>query len=43
MAALLPAKKIATPADVACAYLYLMASEFTTGETLRVDGGHNLI
>lgn len=43
MAARLPAGKIATPADVARAYLYLMQSEFTTGETLRIDGGHNLI
>jgi NAD(P)-dependent dehydrogenase (short-subunit alcohol dehydrogenase family) len=43
MSARLPAGKIATPADVAPAYLYLMESEFTTGETLRIDGGHNLI
>ena len=43
MAPRLPAKKIATPADVARAYVYLMESELTTGETLRIDGGHNLI
>jgi len=43
MAPRLPAKKIATPADVARAYIYLMESELTTGETLRIDGGHNLI
>jgi NAD(P)-dependent dehydrogenase (short-subunit alcohol dehydrogenase family) len=43
MAERLPSKKLAAPADVARAYLYLMQSEFTTGETLRIDGGHNLI
>ncbi|MBZ9921561.1 MULTISPECIES: SDR family oxidoreductase [unclassified Mesorhizobium] len=43
MAARLPARKVATPADVAPAYLYLMESEFTTGETIRIDGGQNLI
>ncbi|UXN71587.1 SDR family oxidoreductase [Devosia neptuniae] len=43
MAARLPARKIPTAADVAAAYIYLMQSNVTTGETLRVDGGHNLI
>lgn len=43
MATRLPAKRIAGPSDVALAYLYLMDSAFTTGETLRIDGGHNLI
>ena len=43
MAPRLPVRKIATPADVAPAYIYLMESEFTTGETIRIDGGHNLI
>ena len=43
MAARLPSRRIATPADVAPAYIYLMESEFTTGETIRIDGGHNLI
>jgi len=43
MAARLPAKKIATPADIAAAYVYLMESEFTTGETIRIDGGQSLI
>jgi NAD(P)-dependent dehydrogenase (short-subunit alcohol dehydrogenase family) len=38
----LAAGRIATPADVAPAYVFLMESEFTTGETLRIDGGHNL-
>lgn len=43
MAASLPAGRIATPADVAPAYLHLMESTFTTGQTLRIDGGHSLI
>jgi NAD(P)-dependent dehydrogenase (short-subunit alcohol dehydrogenase family) len=43
MAARLPSRRIASAADVAAAYLYLMESDFTTGETLRIDGGHNLI
>lgn len=43
MAARLPSGKIATPADIAPAYLFLMESDFVTGETIRIDGGHNLI
>jgi NAD(P)-dependent dehydrogenase (short-subunit alcohol dehydrogenase family) len=43
MAARLPAGRIATPADIARAYLYLMESEFTTGETIHIDGGQRLI
>jgi len=43
MAARLPARRIATPADVAPAYVYLMESELTTGETIRIDGGHSLV
>jgi NAD(P)-dependent dehydrogenase (short-subunit alcohol dehydrogenase family) len=43
MAARLPARRIATPADIARAYVYLMESEFTTGETMQIDGGHSLI
>lgn len=43
MATRLPSRRVATPADIAPAYLYLMESEFTTGETIRIDGGHNLI
>jgi hypothetical protein len=43
MSARLPAGKIATPADVALAYIYAMESEFTTGETLHIDGGQRLI
>lgn len=42
MAARLPSGRIPTAADVAAAYLYLMESEYTTGETLRIDGGHSL-
>ncbi|HET7715653.1 MAG TPA: SDR family oxidoreductase [Bauldia sp.] len=43
LAGRLPSRRIATPADVAAAYIYLMESEFTTGETIRIDGGHSLI
>lgn len=43
MAPNLPARKIATPADVARAYLYLLESEFMTGETIHIDGGQRLI
>lgn len=43
LASRLPSGRISTPADVAPAYLYLMQSGFTTGETLRIDGGHHLI
>ena len=43
MVARLPSGKIATPADVAPAYVYLMESDFTTGETLHIDGGQRLI
>jgi NAD(P)-dependent dehydrogenase (short-subunit alcohol dehydrogenase family) len=37
------AGRIATPADVARAYVYLIESELTTGITLNIDGGHALI
>ncbi|RWM24491.1 SDR family oxidoreductase [Mesorhizobium sp.] len=43
MAARLPAGRVATPADIAPAYLYLMQSEFMTGETIHVDGGQRLV
>jgi NAD(P)-dependent dehydrogenase (short-subunit alcohol dehydrogenase family) len=43
MAARLPAGRIATPADVAPAYIYAMESDFTTGETIYIDGGQRLI
>ncbi|QDQ79706.1 SDR family oxidoreductase [Paraburkholderia megapolitana] len=43
MAARLPAGRIATPADVAAAYVYLMESELTTGETMHIDGGQRLV
>ncbi|PTY02806.1 short chain dehydrogenase [Opitutaceae bacterium EW11] len=39
----LPAGRIASPADVAKAYVYLIESELTTGTTLSIDGGHALI
>lgn len=43
LAARLPAGRIATPADIAAAYIYLMESDFTTGETIHIDGGQRLI
>lgn len=43
MASRLPIGRIATPADVAPAYLYVMESEFMTGETIHIDGGQRLI
>lgn len=43
MAARLPSAKIAKPADIAPAYLYAMESDFTTGETIHIDGGQRLI
>lgn len=43
MAARLPVRRIAKPADVAPAYIYAMESDFTTGETIHIDGGQRLI
>lgn len=43
MAARLPVGRIATPIDIAPAYIYAMQSEFVTGQTLHIDGGHSLI
>ena len=43
MAERVPACKIAAPADVAPAYLYLMQNEFMTGETIHIDGGQRLV
>lgn len=43
MAARLPAGRIATPADIAKAYTFLLGSELTTGTVLDIDGGHALI
>ena len=34
---------VAAAADVAPAYLYLMASDFMTGETIHIDGGQRLV
>jgi hypothetical protein len=39
MAKRLPAGRIAKPADIARAYVFLLESKLTTGVTLRVDGG----
>ncbi|WP_292477981.1 SDR family oxidoreductase [Mesorhizobium sp.] len=43
MGARIPAGRVATPADVAPAYRYLMQSQFMTGETLHIDGGQRLV
>jgi NAD(P)-dependent dehydrogenase (short-subunit alcohol dehydrogenase family) len=43
MASRLPARRIASAADVARAYVYLMQNEFTTGEVLHPDGGQRLL
>lgn len=43
MAARLPSGRIAAPSDIAPAYLYSMESDFTTGETIHIDGGQRLI
>lgn len=37
-----PLKRVATPAEVATAYLYLMQNQFVTGQVLHVDGGVEL-
>jgi NAD(P)-dependent dehydrogenase (short-subunit alcohol dehydrogenase family) len=39
----LPAGRIAKPADVAKAYIFLLGSELTTGIVLDIDGGNALI
>ncbi|MDX8440656.1 SDR family oxidoreductase [Mesorhizobium australafricanum] len=43
MGARIPAGRIASPADIAPAYLYLMQNAFMTGETIHVDGGQRLV
>lgn len=43
LASRLPSRKVTTTADIARAYLYLLESEFTTGETIHIDGGQRLI
>ncbi|WP_217578070.1 SDR family oxidoreductase [Mesorhizobium sp. GbtcB19] len=39
----IPSGRIATPADIAPAYLYLMQNDFMTGETIHIDGGQRLV
>jgi NAD(P)-dependent dehydrogenase (short-subunit alcohol dehydrogenase family) len=39
----LPVKKIATPAEVASAVIFLMANASVTGEIIHVDGGSRLV
>jgi NAD(P)-dependent dehydrogenase (short-subunit alcohol dehydrogenase family) len=41
--AALPVGKVGEPAEIAEAYLYLMRSSFTTGQTIVVDGGMLLV
>jgi NAD(P)-dependent dehydrogenase (short-subunit alcohol dehydrogenase family) len=43
MAARLPSGRVPAAADVASAYLFLMENDFVTGETIRIDGGQNLV
>ncbi|AZO70441.1 MAG: SDR family oxidoreductase [Mesorhizobium sp.] len=43
MGASIPAGRIATPADVAPVYLYLLENDFMTGETIHIDGGQRLV
>ncbi|MBZ9990814.1 SDR family oxidoreductase [Mesorhizobium sp. BH1-1-5] len=43
MGARIPAGRIARPADIAPAYLYLMQNAFMTGETIHIDGGQRLV
>jgi NAD(P)-dependent dehydrogenase (short-subunit alcohol dehydrogenase family) len=42
MAELMPLRRLATPADIAEAVLYLATAKSVTGQTLFVDGGANL-
>lgn len=43
IAAKIPVKKIATPAEVAAAVLFLMSNASINGETIHIDGGSRLI
>ncbi|MGD0166540.1 MAG: SDR family oxidoreductase [Gaiellaceae bacterium] len=42
LAQTLPLKRSGTPEDIAAAVVYLVTSEFVTGETIYVDGGRHL-
>ncbi|APO79684.1 NAD(P)-binding domain-containing protein (plasmid) [Rhizobium etli 8C-3] len=37
-----PVRRTAIPADVAPTHIYLTESEFTTGQTINIDGGQRL-
>jgi len=39
----LPVGRVGEPQDIAQAYLFLMQEEFSTGQTLVVDGGSVLV
>jgi NAD(P)-dependent dehydrogenase (short-subunit alcohol dehydrogenase family) len=43
MAARLPGKRIAEPADIANAISYLMQDDFVTGTVLHAEGGQLLV
>jgi NAD(P)-dependent dehydrogenase (short-subunit alcohol dehydrogenase family) len=43
LAARLPAGRVAASADIAPAYIFAMESEFTTGQTIHIDGGQSLL
>lgn len=43
LAAMLPARRVGRPEDVAQAVLFLMTSSYTTGHVLRIDGGESLL
>lgn len=38
-----PAERIASPEEVADAYIYLMGNPYTTGMSVVIDGGARLI
>ena len=42
LALTLPLQRRGAPDDVAAAAIYLVTSEFVTGETIYVDGGRHL-
>lgn len=43
LAAMLPARRIGRPEDVATAVIALMKNGYTTGSVVSVDGGHRLV
>ncbi|MDN6967235.1 SDR family oxidoreductase [Oenococcus sp. UCMA 17063] len=43
MSKAIPLQRVATLAEVASAYLFLMNNDFVTGQTISIDGGFSLI